>query len=222
VLPRRPESAPAKGRGTPGPGQYNENLYIKKSAPKYGMGTGAARSSINKDRLQSPGPNKYDPSRNQTMHKNPTWKIGTDKRRPMSARNGTPGPGNYTITSRKSGPAYGMRGRNVTLQGTNTPGPGQYRPRPETVRTSGPKCKIGTESRDGNLTSKKTVPGPGQYNNPKTKLIKSSPSFGFGTGKRGNTSKQGSPGPGHYHIPCKVADVPRYQNTKQPEEFRFI
>jgi len=29
VLPRRPESAPAKGRGTPGPGQYENVLSHK-------------------------------------------------------------------------------------------------------------------------------------------------------------------------------------------------
>ena len=105
VLPRRPESAPAKGRGTPGPGQYENNLSTKKSAPKYGMGTGGARQGPSKDLLKSPAPNAYSPTRNQTLQKVPTWKIGTDRRRPLSARNGNPGPGNYTISSGKTGPA---------------------------------------------------------------------------------------------------------------------
>ncbi|CAI2363649.1 unnamed protein product [Moneuplotes crassus] len=222
LIPRRPESAPSKGRGTPGPGQYTTNLYTKKNAPKYGMAGGVARNSARNQRVKSPGPNNYNPNGGQILQKNPTWKIGTEKRRPISARNGTPGPGNYTITSCKSGPAYGITGKRKQHKRTNTPGPGQYIPHSDSIKTSGPRCKIGTESRRGEMGKKKPVPGPGQYDNPKTKLIKAAPSFGFGTGNRENTYKKGLPGPGHYHIPCKVADVPRYQNTKQKEEFRFI
>lgn len=103
LVPRRPESAPAHGRGTPGPGQYNDVLTHKRAAPKYGMGTGVARGSPNKDTVKNPGPNAYDPSRNQILNKNPSWRIGSDKRRPLSARNSNPGPGNYTITTTKTG-----------------------------------------------------------------------------------------------------------------------
>jgi hypothetical protein len=85
LLPRRPESAPAKGRGTPGPGQYNDVTSHKKAAPKYGMGTGGARSSPNKDLIKSPAPNAYDLSRNPVLNKNPSWRIGSGKRRPLSA-----------------------------------------------------------------------------------------------------------------------------------------
>ena len=66
------------------------------------------------------------------------------------------------------------------------------------------------------------MPGPGQYNSSKNKVSKAAPAFGFGTGKRTKGGDEGIPGPGHYHVPCKVADVPRYLQTKQPEEFRFI
>lgn len=105
MCPRRPESAPATGRGTPGPGQYENSLFTKKAAPIYGMGTGQARGSPNKDLLKSPAPNAYSPSRNQTLLKSPTWKMGTDQRRPLSGKNTNPGPGNYTISPSKSGPA---------------------------------------------------------------------------------------------------------------------
>ena len=106
VLPRRPESAPVKGRGTPGPGQYNDVISHKKAAPKYGMGTGGARASPNKDLLKSPAPNAYDLSRNPDLNKNPSWRIGSGNRRPLSASNANPGPGNYSICSSKTaGPA---------------------------------------------------------------------------------------------------------------------
>jgi len=221
VLPRRPESAPAKGRGTPGPGQYEDVNCHKRAAPKYRMGTAVARGKPNKDVVKNPAPNSYDPSRNPTLLKNPTWKMGTDKRRPLSARNQNPGPGNYTISSGKSGPAFGLRGRNVILNGDKTPGPGQYQPRPENVRPTSARCKFGSENRRG-PKGVKNVPGPGQYNYSKEKLAKASPAYGFGTGKRSKKNNQGSPGPGSYHIPCKVVEVPRYLQTKQPEEFRFI
>ena len=80
-------------------------MFINKAAPKYGMGTGVARGKPNKDALLSPAPNKYSPSKNVSLSKNPSWKIGTEKRRPASARSSTPGPGNYTIREGKSGPA---------------------------------------------------------------------------------------------------------------------
>lgn len=83
--------------------------------------------------------------------------------------------------------------------------------------------RIGTGDKVGkDRTTRRIVPGPGQYDNPKTKIIRASPSYGFGTGKRNSGNKRSEPGPGHYHIPCKVVDVPRYLNTKQEEKFRFI
>ena len=81
--------------------------------------------------------------------------------------------------------------------------------------------RFGTENRTG-PKGDKLIPGPGQYAYSKEKLIKASPSYGFGTGKRSRRSKGDQPGPGQYHIPCKVVDVPRYLQTVQPEEFRFI
>lgn len=108
VLPRRPDSAPAQGRGTPGPGQYEDVLATKKSAPKYGMGTGCARGVTNKDALLNPAPNAYSPTRNSTLFKSPTWVMGTDKRRPLSGRNTNPGPGNYSLSSSLTGPAVSI------------------------------------------------------------------------------------------------------------------
>jgi len=73
------------------------------------MGTGQARGSPSKDQVKSPAPNAYNQSRNTTLFKNPSWRMGTSKRRPLSARTHTPGPGNYTISNTKSGPAVRFR-----------------------------------------------------------------------------------------------------------------
>lgn len=223
LVPRRPDSAPAYGRGTPGPGQYNDTLTTKKSAPKFGMGTSKARADPSKDLLRSPAPNAYSPSRNQTLIKSPSYVMGTGKRRPLSSRNPNPGPGAYSYTDRVSTPAWGMRGKCKNRDSNDTPGPGQYDPLSQTIKEKAPAIRIGTEEKIANdKTTKRIVPGPGQYDNPKVKIIKASPSYGFGTGSRDKSNKGSNPGPGHYHIPCKVADVPRYLNTKQEEAFRFI
>ena len=72
------------------------------------MGTEDARGVSNKDALNIPGPNRYSPSRNSTLFKNPSWIMGTEKRRPLSGRNTNPGPGNYSLTSSISGPAVSL------------------------------------------------------------------------------------------------------------------
>lgn len=187
------------------------------------MGTAQPRGKPNRDTLQSPAPNAYSPSRNSTLIKSPSYKIGTGKRRPLSSRNPNPGPGTYSHASKASTPAWGLRGKTNLRGSNNTPGPGQYDPMSQTVREKAPMFKMGTEDKILNdKTTRKIVPGPGQYDNPKVKLAKASPSYGFGTGIRSGNIKVVNPGPGHYHIPCKVVDVPRYLNTKQEEKFRFI
>jgi hypothetical protein len=49
LVPRRPDSAPVKGRNTPGPGTYSAGLSNKMQSPRYGFGTGVKSSKPNKD-----------------------------------------------------------------------------------------------------------------------------------------------------------------------------
>jgi hypothetical protein len=49
---RRPNTAPIRGRDSPGPGQYNHTLRHKRAAPAYGMGTGSARVKPGKDSIK--------------------------------------------------------------------------------------------------------------------------------------------------------------------------
>lgn len=49
--------------------------------------------------------------------------------------------------------------------------------------------------------------------------------YKFGTEKRIVYGRENTPGPGQYHIPCTIADVPKYQtysSTGFKDEFRFI
>lgn len=105
MCPRRPDSAPVRGRGTPGPGQYQDVLSHKRSAPKYKIGTAVAREGPNKDLLRSPAPNAYSPTRDQTLNKNPSWAIGNAQRRPLSSREPNPGPGTYSQTLNQTAPS---------------------------------------------------------------------------------------------------------------------
>ena len=100
------------------------------------------------------------------------------------------------------------------------PGPGKYEFSNEKVAKSTPKYGFGTGPREG--SKKSGTPGPGNYEYTNEKVAKSTPKYGFGTGPRGVSKKPSTPGPGTYRIPCNVIDVPRYLQTIQPEEFRFI
>lgn len=72
--------------------------------------------------------------------------------------------------------------------------------------------RIGTSSRDDAMqrTAKENLPGPGNYN---LKSIRSTPSFRFGTEKRGQSAKNETPGPGQYKIPCTMVDVNDYTRS---------
>ena len=50
---------------------------------------------LNKDQVANPGAGTYDPTQRQARPKTPTWKVGTAKRRPLSAILPNPGPGMY-------------------------------------------------------------------------------------------------------------------------------
>lgn len=51
----------------------------------------------------NPGPNQYNPS-DIMLKKEPSWRVGSSQRRPLSATSRTPGPGNYNIAGKAGGP----------------------------------------------------------------------------------------------------------------------
>lgn len=74
LVPRRPDSAPVKGRNTPGPGAYNSSMKDKHSSPNYGFGTGPKSPALNKDK--TPGAGAYNPNGSHLL-KSPGFGIGT-------------------------------------------------------------------------------------------------------------------------------------------------
>ena len=59
--------------------------------------------------------------------KSPNVKFGTSTRQTMGKDNGLPGPGNYTVRDKNSGPSYKMGGK-FGSKTNDLPGPGEYDP----------------------------------------------------------------------------------------------
>lgn len=82
---------------TPGPGQYETPLKLKKNSPAYRQGTEKRTSSqVNN---HSPPPNAYNPATHFTNKAAAKWGFGTEKRNNTAASNLSPGPGNYELGS---------------------------------------------------------------------------------------------------------------------------
>ena len=155
-----------------------------------------------------PGPGQYDQP--ILERKQPTWKIGNDVRKSLSAVNGAPGPGNYNIPEKK-GTAVGFGTASRSGSGSNlnqtSPGPGSY-VTPSRVR-EGPSFSMRQKTQTHN--KQHPVPGPGNYDHvEESKVLKKSPNFGMGTSARTGSKDQAVPGPGQYNTRGKVEEGPRY------------
>ncbi len=112
-----------------------------------------------------------------------------------------------------------MSGNRLATKDNGVPGPAAYDQKNIIKAKNLPRCVIGRgPQRHVDMTTRREVPGPGNYD------IKGANSTGvkFGRDYRGRDLSKDGPGPGAYKIPVKVADVPKYLNTNQPEEFRFV
>ena len=71
---------------------------------------------------------------------------------------------------------------------------------------------MGTSLRDDNIKKaiRENLPGPGNYSIKSDRLT---PSFRFGSEKRGATTRNDTPGPGQYRIPSSMVDVPQFFRT---------
>ena len=94
----------------------------------FSFGVSSRESSVSHHN-PPPGPGSYDPSFIDKPDSS-RIKIGTSIRRPLSANNKYPGPGNYNIPSRGvEGPKFFMGIKNVDLEMKRkslSPGPGAY------------------------------------------------------------------------------------------------
>jgi hypothetical protein len=218
---------------TPGPGHYkqsNPNNYLHKNANTK-IGKEKRITDLNDLRNENPGPGQYndDIDIKNILIKNPTWKIGTSKRKSLKFSDKSfPGVGNYTISGNLGSfsPHYTMRIKGVMSNYMNdVPGPGTYRNEKMGLYKHYPSWKIGTGKRDEDLRRriKEGFPGPGKYG---FKSLEDffSPKYKFGNRKRFSDNSFNTPGPGSYHIPCSIVDVTNYtrEQGKFDEKFKFI
>lgn len=85
-------------------------------------------------KLQTPGPNNYNPDANPALKKAPGYSMGSKLKSELDINNKEqkPGPGAYTSDANKgkTGPMYGFGSSQKGLQDSRsksqTPGPGHY------------------------------------------------------------------------------------------------
>jgi hypothetical protein len=148
-----------KKMNTPGPGQYETPLKLKKNSPAYRQGTEKRTSSqVN---TISPPPNAYNPTTQFTSKASAKWGFGTEKRK-NTASNLSPGPGNYELGSSAFSNKFKFHmGQKLddNKDKMQVPGAGQYDPDYKAVTKSLPKYSM--KARFNTLTDKMNVPGPG-------------------------------------------------------------
>lgn len=161
---------------------------------------------------ETPGPGQYLKTEPNGIYASRYCKIGTEERRPLMEDTGTPGPAAYTIPVKIEGPKYSLHGTKEFKSNEKIPGPGDYEPRVDYVRTRPTSAKylpflfrIGNSKRNETKTS--MAPGPGSYN---YKDSVEGPSWGFGKSMRNGGSNPSQPGPGQYEIPSTIAQVASY------------
>lgn len=90
------------------------------------MGGGGQRSKG--ARVDIPGPGQYNPKVDCAKENLGGIKIGTNPRGNKYLDDGIPGPGNYNVSGRLGGPAFGIgSGSRANLSKEQTPGPGHYK-----------------------------------------------------------------------------------------------
>lgn len=105
----------------------------------------------------------------------------------------SPGPGQYSIPSSKSGPKFSIYGKLPNKYSTQTPGPGTYiLPKDRVICTKFSPPRSKPSQTDWHKL------GPGTYT-PVSKAF--GPRWGFGQSKRSALQISESPGPGSYNIP---------------------
>lgn len=111
-------------------------------------------------------------------------------------------------TNKKSFFQGTMQGRGPEAKINDNPGPGQYNPSLDFVKSKSSSIIIGSGNRWNNTTTQRNrVPGPGEYENFKKD---SAPIWTFPKDPKSKVVEDEDPGPGHYDIPPTIPDPPKY------------
>ena len=109
----------------PGPAKYNIIKNTGSELPSYSMGL---KTKVIKDRLNPPGPGRYNIEKSNVLKHNPSWKIGTEpKNSSFTFYKNVPGPGAYNINLTNFRAKFGYtKQKRGFLSRNNNPGPGAY------------------------------------------------------------------------------------------------
>lgn len=92
----------------PGPGNYNPQDLGKTKPPAFSM---RIKPEDPSSRFKGPGPGSYNPRVDCAKENQGAVKIGTstrDQGKAMPGSKDAPGPGQYTVGTSLSGPAFGI------------------------------------------------------------------------------------------------------------------
>ena len=192
----------------PGVGKYNIRGSLKVPVVKFGT----EKKGLNYDKIESPGPAKYNLREKEFGKTNTKYSIPKGPRG-IKSRPFTPGPGKYDPSSKlikKSAQKYSFpKDRRMHYFQNSYPGPDKY----NITTKFGENAKKITISPCGRMPIKNNgFPGPNKYN-PDYKILKTKyPKYRIGTAKRRNIYdiKSSFPGPNKYYI------NDRY-NSKRPK-----
>ena len=185
--------------GVPGPGNYQSSLVDKKSAPRFGFGSGGRQ--VMGSVLNVPGPGSYKPlefvgkeAPSPSVHAKLTYK-------PIEQTGGkTPGPGTYESTSknRHTAPSYspGLEQRKGPGGKTDGPAANHYNPSNSFTTNQAAKWGFGSEMRNNNV--KTLSPGPGNYQIKPIAFDQEKPKFHMGIKLKPTKETTAVPGAGTY------------------------
>jgi hypothetical protein len=180
---RRPMSA---SQAIPGPGSYQIPSKVNEG-PSYSMSARNVRSGRN----ATPGPGQYNAKSGYARENTPAFSMGRARRGSLEIRDGIPGPGTYSSTSRLEGPKYGFGSEPRDKNFRNaSPGPGAY-----SITDSLDRKAFSMSGRRNSIIKSET-PGPGAYEHSSTL---NTPTYKFGKGARSSKARgKDVPGPGSY------------------------
>lgn len=150
------------GSGAPGPGNYDLNKSVD-SGKHFSFGNEKRNGLLSRSSRGIPGPGTYasqsfvgKDTQGRTMFGKAKTKIGNEN----------PGPGTYSASNRRNGPAYSVAGNRtidpVMREKARVPAPGNYNPNDSFTKHSSPNVKFGKRPKTSSVRGD-GAPGPGSY-----------------------------------------------------------
>lgn len=120
TIPKSPRALSNIRYLSPGPGDYNLEIYNKKY--QYSISKAKYRPNIHSD---SPGPGYYSPNLINMDEATPKFKFSTQSRMPRECFI-TPAPGQYQLPSLDRTPGFSFSKATTRMKAPLSPGPGSY------------------------------------------------------------------------------------------------